>query len=77
MATRAAPPNYGVLALRFPVSHLAAIEQRLRTARAGRSREGLRCSVCRPMARVRMLAVHAPRRRLARILRKDDTMSER
>ncbi len=59
LASRAVAPNLGLLALRFPVSRLAAIESRLRDAgwpiAAGPALLDLQ-----PYGRVRMLAVQAP-----------------
>lgn len=59
LADRAVAPNLGLLALRFPVRHLAAIEQRLRTAGWPISAGPAMLSIA-PYGRVRILAVRAP-----------------
>jgi catechol 2,3-dioxygenase-like lactoylglutathione lyase family enzyme len=59
LATRAIAPNLGLLALRFPVTRLADIEQRLRKA-AWPIAAGPAMLDISPYGRVRLLAVRAP-----------------
>lgn len=58
-AARATPPNYGIVALRFPVSRLGTIEERLRNQGWPIAR-GPAVLVMPPYGTVRMLAVQAP-----------------
>jgi catechol 2,3-dioxygenase-like lactoylglutathione lyase family enzyme len=59
LAARAVPPNYGIVALRFPVSRLGPIEARLR-ARGWPIAAGPTSLVLPPYGAVRMLAVQSP-----------------
>lgn len=59
LAARAIAPNLGVLALRFPVSRLVEVENRLRKARWPIA-AGPAILELRPYGRVRLLAVRAP-----------------
>jgi catechol 2,3-dioxygenase-like lactoylglutathione lyase family enzyme len=58
-SARAAPPNYGIMALRFPVSRLAALQERLSKGHWPIAR-GPALLDMPPYGRVRMLAVQAP-----------------
>lgn len=59
LTPRAVPPNYGLFALRFPVSALARIETALRNANWPVARPPTVVDLP-PYGRVRMLAVQAP-----------------
>lgn len=59
LSSRAIPPNLGLLALRFPVSRLADIEQRLAVAGWPLARPAAEVSLA-PYGRIRLLAVRTP-----------------
>jgi catechol 2,3-dioxygenase-like lactoylglutathione lyase family enzyme len=59
LSARALPPNLGLLALRFPVSELARIEQRLAAAGWPLERAPTVARLT-PYGRVRLLAVRSP-----------------
>lgn len=59
LSARAVPPNLGLLALRFPVSHLEDIEQRLAAADWPLARPPTEATLV-PYGRIRLLAVRSP-----------------
>jgi catechol 2,3-dioxygenase-like lactoylglutathione lyase family enzyme len=59
LSARARPPSLGLLALRFPVSRLATVEQRLAAAGWPLERAATEATLA-PYGRVRLLAVRSP-----------------